>query len=287
MKADPLLLAVMTSALFGACAEHAAPSRAEGCDAAAGRTESLLLAGSGANLAPVRWLTRQYRERFPNARIAVAESIGTGGAIRALLDGAIDIGLASRPLHVHERARGIVAYPLAEVALVVAAHRDAPLVEITPARLIEIYEGALTSWPDNTPVVPLLRQTGDSATRAVEAALPGLGRAMAEAARRQRGRICYTDQQMRDALVQIPGAIGFLDAGTIALERLPVVVGRLTGEAPSAGSDHHPLLLSLSLLTTKDLPERAKRFIDFAATVAKQELVDAGYRVPTPPAEGN
>jgi ABC-type phosphate transport system substrate-binding protein len=51
-------------------------------------------------------------------------SIGTKGAIKAVTDGAITLGLISRSLEEEEKNLGIVEHPSACVAIIVGAHSN-------------------------------------------------------------------------------------------------------------------------------------------------------------------
>jgi phosphate transport system substrate-binding protein len=110
----------------------------------------------------VRRIAVRYQDSHPGARVVVPESIGTGGAAQALLDGAIDVGLASRSLRPKERAAGLIPTPFATTALVFAAHPQVPQTELSTRELAEIYRGQRGAWPDGRAIIPLLREPGDS-----------------------------------------------------------------------------------------------------------------------------
>jgi ABC-type phosphate transport system substrate-binding protein len=157
-------------------------------------------------------------------------------------------------------------------------HRDRGRADITAAELIAVYRGEVTAWPDGAPVVPLVRQADDSTSRAIAAAAPALAEAMRAAGERGRALVRYTDQDLRDSLLAVPGAIGFLDAGTLALERLPLVALRLDGAAADPADPAYPLVLTLSVLTRAQPTAREAELVDFltSAEVAR-ELAAAGY----------
>ena len=67
----------------------------------------LHLAGSGSNLVLTRALAAAFRVHQADARLVVHDSIGSTGAVRAVSDGAISIGLIARPLREEERALGL------------------------------------------------------------------------------------------------------------------------------------------------------------------------------------
>src|SRR4051812_17183727 len=110
VRAAPIL------ALLAACSAGGPdmPPAGEACAAESGRPAGLLLAGSGSNLALVHAIALRYESQGLGPAPMVAESIGTGGALAALHDRQIDVGLSSRPLKDSERA-GVTEVPLARV----------------------------------------------------------------------------------------------------------------------------------------------------------------------------
>jgi len=253
-------------------------------------SDELLIAGSGTDLAPVARIAEIFEQSNPGQHVRVAQSIGTSGATRALADRAIDIGLASRPLTIEERASGIEEHPFARVALAPTVHEHVARAAIETTELARIYTGEVARWPDGTPVVPILRQPGDSAMRAIATSSPELEAAIRAARTNGRGLTRYTDQEVRDTLLAVPGAIGFLDAGTIALERLPLRPLELDGVPPTAAmvrSGRHPFVLTLSLLTRTDARARVRAFVELATSEEVAELLGAaGYAPVAQPSPG-
>jgi phosphate transport system substrate-binding protein len=262
-------------------------SEAPPCRPETDRPPGLVVAGSGSCLPLVREIARRYRDHDPGTTVSVPDSIGTSGAIRALVDGAIDVGLASRPLTKTERAGGIVATPLARSIFAVVVHDGTPVKSLTQAELVDIYAGHRTAWSDGTPIVPLLREAGDSGDPVLAASFPDLAAAVQEARRAERWIVCYTDQEMRDALLAKEGAVGFLDLGIIALEHLalsPVAIDEIAPTPENALSGRYRALKELSLLTRGEPVGEAAAFAAFTRSAAAADiLVDGSY---LPPATG-
>jgi len=249
------------------------------CASEVPRPSGLLLAGSGTNLPLVRRIVARFREAHPGIEIRLLGNVGSGGAARAVADRAIDVGLLSRPLREAERARGLVATLLARVPVVIVAHPAVPDAAITAERLVRIYDGEPAQWMDGSPVVPLLREPGDSARRVIAQAWPEVEAAYTRAFARGRGRVCYTDGEMREALLTVPGALGLLDLGAIRLGGLPLRVLSVDGVAPAtdvvrAGRDPHRKWLGW---VTRGPPTGAARqLLEFAGSAAVTSLLAAG-----------
>ena len=133
----------------------------------------------------------------------------------------------------------------------------------------------------------LVRQLDDSTTRAIAAAAPALAEAMQWTRDHAVGLTRYTDQDLCDTLLAVPGAIGFLDAGTIALEGLPLVALRLDGVAADPAESTYPLILTLSVLTRANPTPREAELVAFLGSPeVAGELARAGYAPIAAPAPG-
>jgi len=193
----------------------------------------LVLAGSGSNLPLVRALADLYAENH-DVTMHVRESIGPSGAVNAVLDRAVDVGLASRPLTSAEEARGLVATPLA-ISVVVFGAAEHQGASLSRAELAAVYHGERRVWPDGHPIVPLLREPGDSSIKAAAEAWPEVAEAM-ECARRTPGALVFhTDQEMADALSSIAGAVGVIDLGIMRLDAPRLTPVAVDGALPDLG----------------------------------------------------
>ncbi|MCH9686654.1 MAG: substrate-binding domain-containing protein [Deltaproteobacteria bacterium] len=246
-------------------------------------SEGLRLAGSGSNL-PV---TRALSAAFPRegARHPVVHaSIGSGGGLRALLDGVIDIALVSRPLGEGEREQGLVATPYARVPVVVAVHASVPDDELTAAALVAIYEGAQDAWSDGSRIVVLQRERGDSSHSAVAELLPAFAEANDQAYENSRWRVLYRDESMREALADTRGAIGLFGQGAIP-RGLPVRALSIDGIHPSPASvagERYPYFKDLAFVTRGPPRGEATEFIEFAASAEGRRIIQQAGALPLP-----
>jgi phosphate transport system substrate-binding protein len=260
-------------------AEGAGDAPAPACEDETVPPPGLVAAGSGSNLALVRAIARRYERLHPGARVSVPESIGTGGAVAALADDAIDIGLASRPLTEEERRRGLVETPLAGTILAFAADPDARVASLGRSDLVAIYSGRRTTWPDGSTIVPLLREPGDSGERLLAAEMPDVAAAMARARDEERWTVCYTDREMLDALLALEGALGFVDVGTMRLEAAPLAVLAIDGVEPTpenALAGRCRFVKPLSFVTDGPPAGETAAFIEFARSAAVADILERG-----------
>lgn len=207
-------------------------------------------------------------------------SVGSGGGLRALRDGAVDLAMVSRPLRASE-LRGVRAVRYAITEVILAANPGVSPQSISPRELVEVLRGERLRWSDGAPLRFIAREAGDSSHLALAAAVQGFAAAEDTALRGRRFMMVTSDDALRDALVETPGALGVTDLGGAQMHRRPLL------RVPLAGPDGAP-----SPAITKDLtlvfalaprPEVAD-FVAFVRSSEGREVVRAsGYLAPEGP----
>jgi phosphate transport system substrate-binding protein len=218
-----------------ACAPDERPPPATSCaEEPRQATGPFFAAGSGAAIPLARAAAAGLIADHPEAtrRWHVAASIGSRGAIAALEDGAIDVGLLGRAPTDDEQARWQVRV-VAETAVVFATTTEGRPPAMRLDELVALYRGERARWPDGSPVRLLVRERGDSAEAAIAARAPALAAAMAAARDEGRAAVAWTDDQLRDALASTPGALAPIDLLQLGLDRLPAQVATLDGQTPT------------------------------------------------------
>jgi phosphate transport system substrate-binding protein len=249
---------------------------------------SIVVAGSGSNLAATRALVDAFKKRHPDLDVQVPPSIGSLGAVRAVADGSIPVGLLSRPLEADERGLGLTVVPYARTAIVLGAHPTVADAGITTSDLVEIYAGRKTKWSDGRDIVVLTRQPNDSSLAVLQEVIPGFKQVYLESQKAKRWSTLFTDRDMDLALVRTPYAIGLVDMGAITADNLTVKPLRVNGVAPTAAevkAGRYTLIKALSFLVDPRRPSReAQRFIDFSLSKeGAAVLASIGYLPPPAP----
>ena len=245
---------------------------------------SLIFAGSGGNLPILIPLVKEFRQSHPHVKIDVPASIGSSGGIQAAADGAIAIGLTSRPLKDEEKKLGLTVIPYAQTALVIGAHPSVTDDGITTDELIQIYQGKKSRWRDGHEIIVLTRDPEESSIKLLEQEIPGFKEAYAESQQAKRWSTVYQDKEMNKLLTRTPYAIGLSEMGTIAIERLPIKALSFNGMSPTpenVKSGSYPLVKTLSFVFLKHkLPSDAKTFLDFVQSQKGEKILRANGYLP-------
>jgi phosphate transport system substrate-binding protein len=243
---------------------------------------SLVFAGSGSNLPIMRLLAAAFTKRRPDVRIEIPASLGSAGGIRAAADGAITVGLVSRPLRAPEKALGLTDLPYARSPIILAVHPTVAEDAITADDLVRIYQGAKTRWGDGSEIVLLTREPGDSAIEVLESEIPAFKAAHFTCRQARRCTVLFTEQAMIQTLAGRPRALGLTDLGTIRAEGVPVKPLAFNGVRPTPEEvqrGRYPLVRTLAFVVRKEqLPAEAAAFLAFVRSREGEKILRAnGY----------
>lgn len=247
-------------------------------------SSQLVVAGSGTNLPLIRLLAEAFGRAHPASTIKVPDSIGSSGGIRAAADGAVAVGLISRPLKKSEEGLGLTVLPYARTALVIGVHPSVPDDEISFEDLVNIYRGTKTRWQDGQEIVVLTREPGDSSLEVLERVVPGFKEAYDESQRAKRWTTLLTDQEMHRVLARTPFAIGLTDSGFLVADHLPIKPLKVNGVPPTPADvriGRYTLVKALSFVFRKEnLPPAAEAFLEFVRSREGERILTANGYLP-------
>jgi phosphate transport system substrate-binding protein len=219
----------------------------------------VLAAGTGA-MTPLASTLAREAWASTGLRVRVEPSIGSGGGIAAARDGAVDLGLVSRPLRPDESA-GLERVDLARDAVILAAAVDVPVDELSSDDLHRLYRGELRG------LTVLLRDEAESANAALESVHPGLADERRRSATSGRFRVLDHDDAMALALATTPRAVGVFSLGAL---RPPLRALRIDGVVPSFESVNRGAWPAVRTLAVVFRPERRDRVAPFIALATSE-----------------
>ncbi len=231
-----------------------------------GIANSLTVGGTGAALGPARMLAEAYSRTHPETSITVPLSLGSTGGIKAVIAGAIDIGLSSRPLKEKERKAGAKQVAFATSPFViVTANGHAPR-DLSSTEVIEIFSGARTSWDDGTRIFPVLRPEHDSDTTILKSAFAGMPSALAISRNRRGVPVALSDQDAMKMAEELPGGVTTATLTAILAENRSLSPFAIDGIAPipeNLANGSYPMSKTLYVITGSKVSRLAMDFIRF------------------------
>ncbi|MGQ0653969.1 MAG: PstS family phosphate ABC transporter substrate-binding protein [Betaproteobacteria bacterium] len=236
----------------------------------------LKIGGSGAPTLALKALADEFHKRHPDVRPVLNSTLGTRGGIRAVTEGALDIGVASRELTAEEAARGVRQLEFARTPFVFATALKNKTTRITLKEVVDIYEGRRQTWGDGTPLRLVLRPEGDSDTMVLRSFSEELRRASIFAAKRPGMAVAITDVDGAESLEKIPGAFGTTTLSQILVEKRAIRALVLDGVEPTVkntAAGRYPLHKRFYLVLREPPGPGAREFVEFVHSAAAQALL--------------
>ena len=110
-----------------------------------GLTGRIVLAGS-TSVAPVmETLADAYKEMYSGVEIEIQQT-GSGAGITSTIEGACDIGMASRNLKDEEKSKGIEQTQIALDGIAVIVNTENSVDDLSSAQIKSIFTGETTTW---------------------------------------------------------------------------------------------------------------------------------------------
>ena len=112
-----------------------------------GLSGRIVLAGSTSVSPVMETLADAYKEMYPDVEIEMQQT-GSGAGITSSIDGACDIGMASRAIKDEELAEGLEPTQIALDGIAVVVNNDNSVEDLTSDQIRAIFTGETTSWDD-------------------------------------------------------------------------------------------------------------------------------------------
>ncbi|WP_300157592.1 phosphate ABC transporter substrate-binding protein [Solidesulfovibrio sp.] len=236
--------------------------------------------GSTTVLPIMQKVVEAYMKAHPDVKISVSGG-GSGNGIKALIDGATDIAMASRAMEQKEielaKTKNVAPNQIvcAIDAIVPVVNPANKLTEITLAQLKDLYMGKITTWKDlggEGPVVVISRDTSSGTYETWEGLVMKKERVFPGALMQaSNGAVVQAVSKNKNAIGYV--GIGYLDASTKGLK-----VEGIEPTAENAKSKKYPVSRDLYLYTNGAPSGAAKGLVDFLLSAEGQKLVkEAGF----------
>jgi phosphate transport system substrate-binding protein len=249
--------------------------------------ETLKIGGTGFALGVMQLLATSFENQFPDEKIKVYPSLGSSGGIKALSEGALDIGLSSRALKEDEIGKGMSALEIGRTPFVFVVNNNVNKNDLTFQELESIYSSQLLSWPDGTRIRLILRPQKETDTYVVRKITPAMEDAVALSFSREGMNVAITDQENADVIEKTKGALGGGTLAQILSENRHVKVLSLNGVNPSVEAlvdGSYPWFKSIFLVTTVNNSRAVKRFKEFIVSEAGRTILKSnGIMILTSP----
>ena len=243
---------------------------------AAGAAKEIRIGGTGTDLAVMKLLGQAFQKEYPDIAITVYPSLGSTGGIKALLGGDLDIAVSSLDLTAAQQSQGLVAVEYGRTPFVFVTHNKNTASQISLKQVIDIYNGQITTWPDETPVRLILRPAGEESTKILQTISEEMRRAVQKSYTRSGLNIAINDQENADLIERLPGSFGIAALCQMISEKRLLNLLSLNGTKPSVktlADGTYPYFMSLSLIIGPKSSPQARQFVDFVFSPSGQSVL--------------
>ncbi len=233
---------------------------------AADAGEVIRIGGVGGALGTMRILASAFMKSYPGIKVVVLKSIGTKGALKAVPDGVIDIGLLGMPSKDKGLVSGATVIDYASTPFIFVAGRGVENKGLTIEEVARIYQGDIRNWPGGEKIRTIMRRTDDSDNRIVEGISPGIKTALEELLSSRGLLFAVTDQDNLNIIEKTPGALGYTTLAQVISEKRRVKILSLNGVVPGVrtlGDGSYPVSKTFSMMTKQEPSGKVLRFVNF------------------------
>lgn len=227
---------------------------------------TIRIGGTGTALGSFRELSNAFKKKHPGVNFIILPSLGSGGGIKAVNEGALDIGLSSRPLQDMEILQGAVSVEYARTPFVFAAAMKTEGINYTLEDMVRIFSGETRKWPDGTPIRVVFRPELDMDTIILRGMSPEMDKALTKSLSQEGKMVAITDQEGADIIEKVRGAIGTSTLAQIISEKRPLHTLTLNGVMPdmkNLADGSYKYYKTLYIVTGGKSVPAAKYFIKF------------------------
>jgi phosphate transport system substrate-binding protein len=243
----------------------------------AAASEGVRINGSGSALDFMTPLLEAYSAAHPGERFHVSPPLGSSGAVKALLAGALDLAVMSRPLLPEEEARGARAREYGRTPLLIVTHAGVSRRDVTTAELVEIWSGRVAQWGDGERIRPVLRPESESNTKILCALSPGMREADAAARRHPWALVAVTDPEAIELITTIRGSIGAATLNSALVQEWPfnrLSLDGVEGTLEALAQGRYPLAKPVIFVTGPASRRTAHAIVEFAFTAAGRAVAE-------------
>jgi phosphate transport system substrate-binding protein len=228
--------------------------------------ETVRINGSGSALNMLKPMVAAYLKTNRNVRIEIEKPLGSSGAIKALLAGALDVVASSRAIKPEEAAQGAQQREFGRTPLAIVTEKSVNKLSITTKELEDIYTGSNSKWQNGETIRLVLRPREDMDTQILRGLSPGMNNAVTVSLLRPGMLVAVTDLDAYTTISKTPGALGVSGLTNLITEKLPLNVLSLNGVAPTQknlANRSYPLFKRIDFVSCSRTTPEAQKFINF------------------------
>ncbi len=196
------------------------------------KVEAIRISGSSTCLPLIKILAKEFQRKNQEVKFDFLPGVHSGGGIKGVAQGTLDIGTVSRELKEEEKKLNLKYYCLSNDGLAIGTSKDVNIAEVTSQELKDIYSGKISNWQElggpNEEIVVLDRSEDESAKIILRKFILGQDLKITP-----KHVVLYFESEMIEAMKNTPYSIGYFSLGYALSTNLDVNLLKLDGVEPT------------------------------------------------------
>ncbi len=243
--------------------------------------QKIVVSGTGDSQQLLGEAAKALEEKLGGGKIEVPDSIGSGGGIRALAAGKIDLARVARPLKETEKKLGLTYKRFALSPIVFVVHPSVTGVENLKSKdIVGIYSGKINVWGQlggqDQKIYAITREVGDSCKIILNEQIPGFADIAKPTA-----KVIYNTPEAVATLIRHKKTVGYLPMSMTIGKNLKIL--KVDGVYPSAEnirSGRYKLVLPFGIAYKGELKGLAQRYVNFLFSQEGNRLITKYGAIP-------
>ncbi len=221
------------------------------------RQVSLKISGSGSTTAVLAAVAAAFEADTPGYNLETLSGSGTGGGVKGVLEGVLDVAAMARPPKDSENVEFV---EIGQAGQAVITHPDVGIDNLDAAQIEGIFMGEISNWSEvggpDMPIILYVRDEDDSSTKALREVIVGDTPFPDTVA-----RVLTSQGDMLAAVEGTPGSVGIGTWPTALANEAKVSVLSVDGVAP--GDAAFPMVSTLGIGYVKEDQAQIQPLIDW------------------------
>ena len=229
--------------------------------------EVVRIGGTGGAIGVLTHLGKPFEEQT-GIVLEVIPSLGSGGGIKAVGDGALELSITGRYLSASELARGLREAATLRTPYVFATSKSEP-VTMGGQGIVAAFADVSAAWPDGTRIKPILRPRAEDDNVVISALFPGMAAALESARGRPELSIATTDQDNADLAETLPGSFIGATYTQVIMEKRDLRLVAIDGVPPGMAtfeSGRYRYGKVFHIISPRQPSVAAARFVQFLSS---------------------
>ncbi len=194
--------------------------------------EVLRTGGTGSMELAMQRLSTAFHADRPDSKLEFIPSLGSAGAIAAVVDGQLDFAVTGRPPTVKEATHSLTAVLIARTPFGLVSSQPSP-GDVRSDAIAALFANPHSKWPDGTPVRVVLRPPSENDAALMDRMFPKLGEAIEHLRLRNEIPLAATDQDNVAIAGRIAGSLAAATLTQMLMEKPSLQFLSIDGVAPT------------------------------------------------------